>query len=139
MSAAQQPPSSIAVDAQKVQVVVQLAQAISTTFFNGQGVSAMTVISLAMAAVEKYSTTQNLTSAEKVKLAVDSIPDIINVLVSTGIVNQQTGANLNTTITNMGALVTDFMNTAAFLTNNPGLIQSDAGASSGSSKTCGCF
>lgn len=125
--------------AQKVQVIVQLSESISKNFFNGSGVTVFRTISLAMAAVEKYSVGKNLSSAEKFRLATDAIPDIIEQLVRLGFIDAEKGANLKDAIEKMNVLRDDAITTLAFVTNNPGLIQADADEEDDNGKTCGCF
>lgn len=141
MSVAIQPVSSATVQtsAQKIQVIVQLSESISKTFFNGSGVTAFRAISLAMAAVEKYAVGKNLSGAEKFRLATDAIPDIIEQLVRLGFIDAEKGANLKDTIEKMNVLRDDAINTLAFVTNNPGLIQADANDDDDNGKSCGCF
>jgi hypothetical protein len=140
MSVSQQPPNTsvIATNAQRVQLIAQLAESLSKTFFNGRGVTAFTTVSLTMAAVEKFASSNNLSGAEKFRLVTDSIPAVVDQIVRLGYITPETAANLKDTISKLGILGEDFINTTAFLTNNPELIQ--GGATDNTKKSiCGCF
>ena len=103
--------------------IISLAEQLVPKLFGGRTANVFNVISLAMAAVEKYAQTNSLGSGSKLQAALNAIPAIIDLLVSLNYITANEATSLKAQLASLGSLQTDFINAAAFLTNNPELLQ----------------
>lgn len=103
--------------------IISLAEQLVPKIFGGRTASVFNVITLAMAAVEKYAQTNPLGSGSKLQAALNAVPGIIDLLVSLNYITADQASALKAQLASLGSLQTDFINAAAFLTNNPELLQ----------------
>lgn len=114
--------------------ILALAEQLAPKLFGGRTASVFSVISLAMAAVEKFAQS-SATSGGKLQAALNAIPAIVNLLASKNYITADQATSINAQLATLGSLQAEFINVAAFLTNNPELIQLEQEVKA----KCGCF
>ena len=114
--------SSIVVSFEKVELILEIAEEVCKTFFPHHPINTLSIISLAMVSVEKFSASR-LSREEKYDLVIVSIPYILSIMCRLGHITKDEETKYITIINEMGPLRDDFIHISTFLVNNQQIVE----------------
>lgn len=111
-----------------------------TEWFTKHDTDLLNIVTLVMIVVEQASSKHSLNASEKLDIAKQMIPILIDELIRFGIITQVMCDDIKKEINSNSKLIDNFINIAAYLTNHPDLINPGKwGQIIKESKWCGCF
>jgi len=104
-------------------VKINMLKTLAPKWFKNKSVNLVSIITLVMGVIEKFSSLQYLDGEDKLNTVLDFLPVAIDVLSELHLITLDQASSLKNQVENERVLIKDIINTIVDVSNNPNFIQ----------------